>query len=125
EAMATEPNTNGDKTGARKKAAGKPPPGGRPEVKMKPITEALGAALHGDLAVRVAVDGLSGESAQVASLLNELLEKLARQIDEGEKRKQLSSQEIDQAIDALIALVRQGDLSRWNSTTEEPQLGPL
>src|SRR2546423_9850979 len=127
--MASEPNLNGEKekTGARKKASGKgaPAPAAAPSIKLKPITETLQAALSGDLAVRVGADGLAGESAQAAALLNELLEKLARQIDESDRRKQVSSQEIDQAIDALIALVRQGDLSRWNSTTEDPQLGPL
>src|SRR3989442_15479285 len=114
--MATEPNVNGEKekTGTKRKAGAKQPPSAKGEIELKPITETLQAALQGDLAVRVSADGLSGESAQAAALLNDLLEKLARQIDENDRRKQVSSQEIDQAIDALIALVRQGDLSRWN-----------
>ncbi|MFZ5468353.1 MAG: methyl-accepting chemotaxis protein [Myxococcota bacterium] len=95
------------------------------EVKLRPLTETLAAALAGDLNVRVATTGLTGDLGRAGHLLNELLEKLARQIEEAERRKQLTTQEIDQALDALIALVRQGDLSRWSSNTDDPQLGPL
>jgi methyl-accepting chemotaxis protein len=95
------------------------------QVKLKPIAEALRSALQGDLAVRVETDGLQGELADVGLLLNDLLEKLSFQIDDAERRKQGTTKEIDQAIDGLIGLVRSGDLSGWNSTTEDPQLGPL
>jgi methyl-accepting chemotaxis protein len=95
------------------------------QVKLKPITEALVSALQGDLAVRVVTEGLQGELGEVAKLFNELLEKLASQLDDAERRKQAAAREIDQAIDSLIALVRSGDLSGWNSTTDDPQLGPL
>jgi methyl-accepting chemotaxis protein len=95
------------------------------QVKLKPIAEALRSALQGDLAVRVATDGLQGELADVGQLLNELLEKLAFQLEDAERKKHSSTKEIDQAIDGLIGLVRSGDLSGWSSTTDDPQLGPL
>lgn len=120
--MATEPDM--EKTGTRRR----PTPAKKEmanEVKLRPLTETLAAALAGDLNVRVATTGLTGDLGRAGHLLNELLEKLARQIEEAERRKQLTTQEIDQALDALIALVRQGDLSRWSSNTDDPQLGPL
>ncbi len=111
---------NNEKTGTKRKPAAP-----KPEVKLKPLTETLNSALSGDLSVRVDTHGLTGDLAKAATLLNDLIGKLARQIEEGERRKQATTQEIDQALDGLIALVRQGDLSRWSSTTEDPQLGPL
>jgi methyl-accepting chemotaxis protein len=116
--MASEPQS--EKTGTKRRQ-----PAGKKEVKLAPITDALTAALSGDLSIRVATTGLTGELFQAGALLNELLDKLSGQLDEADTRKRVATQEIDQALDALIALVRQGDLSRWSSTTEDPQLGPL
>lgn len=107
----------------------KPAPKARPAKKpaansvaaFKPVADTLRAVLAGNLQSRVAVDSLNGESAELAGLLNHVLEQFAA----AERRKQVAAQEIDQALDALIALVREGDLSRWNTTTEDPQLGPL
>jgi len=71
------------------------------------------------------VDKLSGNAAELGLLLNELLGKLSRQIEESEQRNRLSSHEIEQAVSALAALVREGDLLRWNGSTADPQLRPL
>lgn len=99
--------------------------GSQRQVKLKPFADALASALSGDLAVRISTEGLGDELGDVALQLNALLEKLATQLEEADRRKQLTAQEIDQAIDSLIALVRNGDLPRWSSSTEDPQLGPL
>lgn len=88
---------------------------------LKPMADTLRSVLSGNLQARVSLDGVSGDAAELAGLLNQVLEQLAA----SERRKQVAAQEIDQALDALIALVREGDLSRWNTTTEDPQLGPL
>lgn len=88
---------------------------------LKPMADTLRSVLSGNLQARVSLDGVSGDSAELAGLLNQVLEQLAA----SERRKQVAAQEIDQALDALIALVREGDLSRWNTSTEDPQLGPL
>src|ERR1035437_7077362 len=88
------------------------PPGGadngKPAGKMKPVLDALVAAANGDLSAR-APEGLSGEVGRVADLVNSLLQRVSVRIDDAERRKQASSKEIDQAIDGLIALVRNGD----------------
>jgi len=88
---------------------------------LKPITETVIAVLSGNLEARVAKDAVEEDSSDLAKLLNQLLERHAV----SERRKQVAAQEIDQAIDALITLVREGDLSQWNTSTEDPQLGPL
>jgi methyl-accepting chemotaxis protein len=89
------------------------------------IADALDAALRGDLSARVVDAELSGEAAKIGAMLNQLLEKLGVRIDEDERRKQLSTREIEQAIEALGALVREGDLSQWSTGTQDAQLGPL
>jgi methyl-accepting chemotaxis protein len=88
---------------------------------LKPITDTVIAVLSGNLEARVAKETVDDDSSDLAKLLNQLLERHAV----SERRKQVAAQEIDQAIDALITLVREGDLSQWNTSTEDPQLGPL
>ncbi len=114
--MATEQTNTGKKRGPP--AAGK---NGARKGELRPLTDALQAVLAGDSSARVRADGLTGEAAEVAACVNQLLDRISEQ----DKRKQAISREIDAALDGLIALVRQGDLSRWAVTTEDPQLGPL
>jgi methyl-accepting chemotaxis protein len=105
--------------------AKKKPPSAKNGIGLLPLTSALKAAVKGDLTVRAEVDRLEGESAEVAKLLNQVLDTVASKSSEFEARKQQTVHVVDQALDALIALVRQGELSRWTSTTDDPLLGPL
>src|SRR5439155_13395849 len=91
------------------------------------LTSALKSAAKGDFTARAEVDRLEGESAEVALLLNQVLEQVSIKNSEFEARKQQTVQVVDQALDALIALVRQGELNRWtaSNTTDDPLLGPL
>ncbi|MET0402550.1 MAG: methyl-accepting chemotaxis protein [Cystobacter sp.] len=88
---------------------------------LKPITDTVIAVLAGNLEARVQKNTLDEDAADLANLFNQLLERFAV----SEHRKQLAAQEIDQAVDALIALGRDGDLSQWDTTTEDAQLAPL
>ncbi len=97
----------------------------RGTAEFKTLLAALRAAVGGELSARVATNKLSGNTAELGLLLNELLGKLSRQIEESEQRNQLSTHEIEQAVAALAALVREGDLLRWNGSTADPQLRPL
>ncbi len=92
---------------------------------MQPVAAALQAIIQGDVGARVDVKGLKGEVKAVASLLNDALANLGLQISDAEARKQHTVSIVDTALEGLIALVRQGELSRWNATTEDPLLGPL
>jgi methyl-accepting chemotaxis protein len=103
----------------------KPPAKNGNGVGLLPLTSALKAAAKGDLTVRAELDRLEGDSHEVARLLNQVLDNIATKTQEFDARKQQTVQVVDQALDALIALVRQGELSRWNSTTDDPLLGPL
>ena len=87
----------------------------------KAITDTLLTVLSGNLQARVPKELVGESGAELAHLLNQVLDQFAA----SEHRKHVAAQEIDQALDALIGLVREGDLSRWNTTTEDPQLGPL
>ncbi|WNG16489.1 methyl-accepting chemotaxis protein [Cystobacter fuscus] len=88
---------------------------------LKPITDTVIAVLAGNLEARVHKNALDEDAADLANLFNQLLERFAV----SEHRKQVAAQEIDQAVDALISLGRDGDLARWNTTTEDAQLAPL
>jgi len=121
--MALDPASPTEKP-ARKGGGGKKRTdknGAQPPATLAPIIAVLRAALDGDLGTRVDPGGLTGEAVVLGIAINALLSRLT----DVERRKATTTQEIDQALDALIQLVRQGDLSRWNTQTQDPQLGPL
>ena len=89
------------------------------------VSDVLQQALKGDLTGRVKTERLHGEMGEIGGLVNQLLEMLSTKFNEFDHRKMIATREIDQALDGLIALVRQGDLSRWNTTSEDAQLAPL
>ena len=119
-ALDTTNEKPGKSRGAKKPAAAKPA-GKASGQALKPLSDTLKSVLAGNLQARVASEIVSADSAEMAVLLNQVLERFS----EAEHRKQIAAQEIDQALDALIALVREGDLARWDTTTEDPQLAPL
>src|SRR5205823_1668861 len=90
-----------------------------------PMTSALEAVLAGNVEARVETQGLTGDVKQVAGLINDTLKNLGMQLADAEARKQHTASIVDHALEGLIALVRQGDLSGWDATTEDPLLGPL
>ncbi|MBL8957131.1 MAG: methyl-accepting chemotaxis protein [Myxococcaceae bacterium] len=122
--MSAETPENPNQPPAPKKKGGASKNG---SIGLLPLTNALKAAAKGDFSARAEVERLTGESAEVAALLNQVLDQVANRNTEFEARKQQTVQVVDQALDALIALVRQGELNRWTSsnTTDDPLLGPL
>ncbi|CAM4324137.1 methyl-accepting chemotaxis protein [Corallococcus sp. ZKHCc1 1396] len=116
-----------DKPAAKPRGAKKSPgakagaPGANAVDPLKPFTDTLMSVLSGNLNARVPHDRVQADPTGFGHLLNQVLE----QFSSAEHRKQVAAQEIDQALDSLIILVREGDLSRWNTSTEDPQLGPL
>ncbi len=105
-----------------KKATKKKPASGDA---MQPIAATLQAIVKGDTAARVDTKGLAADVKALGGLLNDALANLGLQISDAEARKQHTAQIVDTALEGLIALVRQGELSRWNATTDDPLLGPL
>ena len=85
------------------------------------VAGALRAVLASQLSTRIDSSELSPGDAEVAELVNELLDRVA----DAERKKLHAAHEIDKAVDSLISLVRSGDLAHWTSTTDDAQLGPL
>jgi methyl-accepting chemotaxis protein len=109
---------------AKKPAASKPAARSAPNgngLALKALSDTLRSVLAGNLQARVVPETVGSDYAEMAGMLNQVLDRFS----DSEHRKQVAAQEIDQALDALIALVREGDLARWNTTTEDPQLAPL
>jgi methyl-accepting chemotaxis protein len=120
-------DTTNDKPAKAARAAKKPAaskPAAKPNgngLALKALADTLRSVLAGNLQARVVPETVGSDMVEVADLLNQVLARFS----DSEHRKQVAAQEIDQALDGLIALVREGDLSRWNTTTEDPQLAPL
>lgn len=85
------------------------------------FTDVVNQALSGNLSIRVETKGFPSETAALGVALNQLLEHFAG----SEHRKLMAAQEINQAVEALLLLVRQGDLANWSTATEDAQLAPL
>ncbi len=114
--MATD--TTPQKPAPRRRSAKSAAPKGEAS---SPLLGALKTALGGNLATRVELEGLSGQDAELAGVLNQLFAR----VEETDRRNQVASSEIDRAVESLIALVHSGDLAHWSSTTDDQQLGPL
>src|SRR5688572_33093211 len=120
----TPDNPNPTPPAAKKKGSGGGSKNG--SIGLVPLTSALKAAAKGDFSARAEIDRLDGDGLEVAKLLNLVLEQVSARNAEFEQRKAQTVQVVDQALDALIALVRQGELNRWtaSNTTDDPLLGP-
>src|SRR5258705_13262139 len=86
-------------------------------IGLLPLSSALKAVAKGDYTARAEFDRLEGESADLAQLLNQVLDQVSTRNAEFEARKQQTVHVVDQALDALIALVRQGEPSKWQGDT--------
>lgn len=90
------------------------------------LTVALDAILSGATEARIDVTRVEPELALVAGKINRVLDALNAELKAQELRKQQTVSAVDQALASLLALVRDGELSRWNSvSTEDPMLEPL
>src|SRR4051812_39054972 len=114
--MASEPGTA---KSTKKKA---PPGANGTGGTLSPIIEVIRNALDGKTAARVAKGAVTGEAAQLAELVNKLLDRGFA--DSGGQVVQRSG-EIDRAIGTLVDLVKSGDLSMWDGATADVQLAPL
>jgi methyl-accepting chemotaxis protein len=116
--MAAETTGEGTKPTPKAKKAPK-------QADLGQVLEALDRALGGDLTARVPTTGLSGDVAQVGHKLNMLLDRLGRDLANAEQRNLNSAREIDHALEQLLLLVREGDLTRFNASTTDEQLKTL
>src|SRR5690242_18817075 len=101
------------------------PPAGRRNGEPKGLASALKAFAAGDFNARIDLDSVPEAERATADLINAVMESAGARIADSEARKQATVLIVDQALDTLIRLVREGELSKWNSTTDDPLLGPL
>lgn len=127
--MSTEPTPAG---GKKKKAPSSSPPTPRSADAAKPSaaeTEALIAAVRGmaqgKYDVRVDLTGLSPEGAQLAVAINDLMTRVQEDLAESNYRRERIQHVVDNAIGGLMVVVRQGELSAFNTSTDDPVLAPL
>ena len=99
--------------------------GGGKKGELAPLIAVLDGLLAGDLSARVDDDALTGEAKLVGEKINALLDRLGSDLASATQRNLMSAREIDQSLDGLLALVRDGDLTHWSAKTQDKQLEPL
>ncbi len=112
-----------------------PDPTPTPPKKGKKTTAAageLGALLdglaslnRGQFTTRVDVGRLSGDGAEVGRLINALMEKVEHRVADSEQRKERTQLIVEQAIEGLEALVKQGELAAFQARSDDDVLSPL
>lgn len=109
-------------TNSKRKATKAAPPtnGASSGNELLLIKDVLDRVNAGEVAARVPMKGLSADGKALAESINAVLDKANLM----PKRKS-GATEIDRAVEGLISLVRQGDLSRWDNTSSDPDLAPL
>ncbi len=93
---------------------------------LKPVIDVLKKVLEdNERALRVDLSKLQGSELELGRLVNMTLERLTLDLSLSEDTRQHTVMVVDQALEALISLVRDGELSKWTSKTDDPVLGPL
>ncbi len=118
-------------TGGKKKKSTTPSP--TPVPASARVTSSEAAALlaavrnmaEGKYDVRVDLSGLSAESAQLAVAINDLMTRVQEDLAESNYRRERIQHVVDNAIGGLMVVVRQGELSAFNTSTDDPVLAPL
>jgi methyl-accepting chemotaxis protein len=92
---------------------------------IKALVATLEDLSGGRFEARVDIGALTGEAAEAGRLVNLLMERVQRRVADSELRKERSQVVVEQAIDGLNALVRQGELAAFQARTDDVVLAPL
>lgn len=112
-----------DTTAAPKKP--KKAPGAAPAADLAPLLASLQRLSQGKFDARVDIGRLSGDVAEAGRLVNALMERVEHTVADSEQRKERSQIVVEQAIEGLNALVRQGELAAFQAKTDDVVLAPL
>lgn len=112
-----------DTTAAPKKP--KKAPGAAPAADLAPLLASLQRLSQGKFDARVDIGRLSGDVAEAGRLVNALMERVEHTVADSEQRKERSQVVVEQAIEGLNALVRQGELAAFQAKTDDIVLAPL
>ncbi|MDX2015278.1 MAG: methyl-accepting chemotaxis protein [Myxococcaceae bacterium] len=105
-----------------KKPKKAPAPNG---ASLKALLSTLDDLTGGRFEARVDVGALSGDAAEAGRLVNLLMERVQSRVADSELRKERTQVIVEQAIDGLNALVRQGELAAFQARTDDAVLSPL
>lgn len=89
------------------------------------LLDGLASLNRGHFDARVDVARLTGDGAEVGRLLNALMEKVEHRVADSEQRKERTRLVVEQAIEGLEALVKQGELAAFEARTDDEVLSPL
>lgn len=107
---------------SKKKKPAAPATGGSLAAFLAPLRAASG----GDFEVRVDGKGLSGEQKELATLVNELIARVAAEQKVGLARRDEMRHLLESAQNALSALVSHGDLTSFQwAPVDDPVIDPL
>lgn len=112
-----------DTTAAPKKP--KKAPSAAPAADLAPLLASLQRLSQGKFDARVDIGRLSGDVAEAGRLVNALMERVEHTVADSEQRKERSQIVVEQAIEGLNALVRQGELAAFQAKTDDIVLAPL
>ena len=90
-----------------------------------PVIGTLESLIGGKFDARVDLGPLSGESLATGRLVNELMDRIVTRLSDLAETRRQSQSIIDKALDGLNALVKHGELTSFDTTTEDPTLAPL
>ena len=83
------------------------------------------ALVSGDYSGRVDEKSLEGHDKAVAAAVNKLMNRVQNDINDSEYRRERIQHVVDNALGGLMALVKQGELTAFNATSDDPVLAPL
>ncbi len=112
----TEPKS--PKSKAAKKPAKKP-------TSDSPVIGSLETLVGGKFDTRIDLAPLGGETLATARLINELMERVETRLRDAAETRRQSQSIIDNALDGLNALVKHGELTSFDTATDDPTLAPL
>lgn len=108
-----------------KPKAKKPPKKGGAIPGQSPLVGTLEALVDGRFDARIDLGPLTGESLTTGRLVNELMERVVTRLSDAAETRRLSQIVIDNALGGLNALVKHGELTSFDTITEDPTLAPL
>lgn len=103
----------------------KPKKAAAPSADLAPLLASLERLSQGKFDARVDIGRLSGDVAEAGRLVNALMERVENKVADSEQRKERSQVVVEQAIEGLNALVRQGELAAFQAKTDDVVLAPL
>jgi methyl-accepting chemotaxis protein len=103
----------------------KAPAAAAPGPSLKALLATLDDLTGGRFEARVDVGALTGDAAEAGRLVNLLMERVQSRVADSELRKERTQVIVEQAIDGLNALVRQGELAAFQARTDDAVLSPL